>query len=55
LRGYFKRLNPAWERTLGFTIVHPDDREITVAEMKTLSEGMDTISFENRYRSKDGT
>src|SRR4051794_30977206 len=46
--GYFQRLNPAWERTLGFTaeelsaqpfldFVHPDDREITVAEMKKLS------------------
>lgn len=64
--GYFKRLNPAWERTLGFTadelcslpfldFVHPDDREITVAEMKKLSEGANTISFENRYRCKDGT
>jgi PAS domain S-box-containing protein len=65
-RGYFKRLNPAWERTLGFTaeelsghpfldFVHPDDREITLAEMKKLSEGLNTISFENRYRCKDGT
>ncbi len=41
--GYFRRLNPAWERTLGFTaeellarpyldFVHPDDREATIAE-----------------------
>jgi PAS domain S-box-containing protein len=63
--GYFKRLNPAWERTLGFTVeelcahpfldfVHPDDREITLAEMKKLAEGINTISFENRYRTKDG-
>ncbi len=62
--GYFKRLNPAWERTLGFTaeelcahpfldFVHPDDREITAAEMKKLTEGMNSISFENRYRTKD--
>ena len=53
-RGYFKRLNPAWERTLGFTaeelcrhpfldFVHPDDRETTLAEMKKLSEGLNTI------------
>src|SRR3954471_21151882 len=63
--GYFQRLNPAWERTLGFTaeelssqpfldFVHPDDREITIAEMKKLSEGMNTVSFENRYRTKGG-
>src|SRR4051794_36539963 len=41
--GYFKRLNPAWERTLGFTreelmsrpfidFVHPDDRERTLKQ-----------------------
>jgi PAS domain S-box-containing protein len=66
LQGYFKRLNPAWERTLGFTVdelcrhpflnfVHPDDHEITIAEMKKLSEGAVTISFENRYRCNDGS
>jgi PAS domain S-box-containing protein len=66
MRGYFQRLNPAWERTLGFTagelcsrpfldFIHPDDREITSAEIKRLSEGANTISFENRYRCRDGT
>jgi PAS domain S-box-containing protein len=66
LEGYFKRLNPTWERTLGFTaeelcrqpfldFVHPDDRGITITEMKKLAEGANTISFENRYRCKDGT
>ncbi len=64
--GYFKRLNPAWEQTLGFTVeelqahpflyfVHPDDVAKTIEEMQKLSGGMDTISFENRYRCKDGT
>ena len=64
--GYFLDLNPAWERTLGFTIeelkakpfidfVHPDDRESTTAEAeKIMSTGRDVISFENRYLCKDG-
>ena len=65
--GYFKRLNPAWSATLGFTdeelmarpfieFVHPDDREQTIAEARKLAEvGADTIAFENRYLCKDGT
>lgn len=64
--GYFKRLNPAWEKTLGFTteemmavpylsFVHPDDHEATSAEAVKLAIGLETISFENRYRCKDGS
>ena len=64
--GYFADLNPAWERTLGFTIeelkakpfidfVHPDDRESTIAESQTImATGSDVVSFENRYQCKDG-
>ena len=62
----FKRLNPAWEKTLGFTseellarsyleFVHPDDRERTNAEAQKLTTGVQTISFENRYLCKDGS
>lgn len=64
--GYFKRVNPAFERTLGWTpeellsrpfvdFVHPDDVEATLREMEKLSRGIPTISFENRYRCADGT
>jgi PAS domain S-box-containing protein len=64
--GYFKRINAAWQSTLGHTrdellaspyldFVHPDDRERTAAEAARLNAGMDTIAFENRYRCADGS
>ncbi len=64
--GRVKRVNPAWHRVLGYTeadllsrpyldLVHPDDREATLAEAAKLSEGKEVIYFENRYRHKDGT
>ncbi|MEX2556501.1 MAG: PAS domain S-box protein [Actinomycetota bacterium] len=64
--GYFLRLNPEWTRALGYTLddltarpfldfVHPDDVQTTLDEMKTLATGAQTLSFENRYRCKDGT
>jgi PAS domain S-box-containing protein len=64
--GYFKRLNPAWERTLGFTtaeltsrpfieFVHPDDRERTLAQNGSVRSGGRALGFENRYRCRDGS
>jgi PAS domain S-box-containing protein len=64
--GYFKRLNPAWERTLGFTLeelmsrpfiefVHPDDREATLRQNAEVRAGGRALEFENRYRCKDGS
>jgi PAS domain S-box-containing protein len=64
--GYFKRVNPAWEKTLGYTrdellarpyfqFVHPDDRESTAVRAGGLAMGEDIVSFENRYICKDGT
>ena len=64
--GYFKRLNPAWERTLGYSVnellaepymhfIHPDDRDVTGAEAQKNASGGQTFAFENRYRCKDGS
>ncbi len=64
--GHFRRLNPAWERTLGFTreelmskpfieFVHPDDRERTLAQNSEVRRGGQALSFENRYLCKDGS
>jgi PAS domain S-box-containing protein len=64
--GCFRRVNPAWHRVLGYTeadllsrpyleLVHPDDREATLAEATKLSEGKEILYFENRYWHKDGT
>jgi PAS domain S-box-containing protein len=64
--GYFKQLNPAWERTLGYSLaeltarpylefVHPDDRQGTASESQRLVLGGATLDFENRYMAKDGT
>ena len=64
--GYFKRLNPAWERTLGFTteellsrpfieFVHPDDRERTLSQNASVRSGGQALAFENRYLCKDGS
>ena len=64
--GYFKRLNPAWERTLGWSraelmsrpfieFVHPDDRERTLEQNASVRGGGQALGFENRYLCKDGS
>jgi PAS domain S-box-containing protein len=67
VNGYFTRVNPAWHRLLGYSeqalcakpfieFVHPDDREITIAETQGLIDGAhDTVGFRNRYRAADGS
>jgi len=64
--GRFKRVNSAWERTFGFTrqelmsrpfidFVHPDDRERTLKQNAEVRSGGQALSFENRYRCKNGS
>ncbi|MFY9743776.1 MAG: PAS domain S-box protein [Candidatus Sulfotelmatobacter sp.] len=64
--GYFKHLNPAFEKILGFSgeellskpyleFIHSDDRQATLTESSRLENGESTFSFENRYLCKDGT
>jgi two-component system sensor histidine kinase/response regulator len=66
LDGYFKLVNPAWEKALGYTaqeltsrpwldFVHPDDIEATVRAGDKLQSGVDVIRFRNRYRARDGS
>lgn len=64
--GYFKRLNPSWTATLGYSetellslqfieLVHPEDRQDTLQALQNLAQGVKILKFENRYRSQDGS
>ncbi len=65
--GYFKRVSPAFTRTLGWSVeelltrpfldfVHPDDRAATLrAVERQVVAGEQVLQFENRYRHKDGS
>ena len=65
LDGYFKRLNPAWTKMLGWSteelvsrpwldFVHPEDVASTIAAGTRLGEGEIVANFANRYRCKNG-
>jgi len=65
LDGYFKRVNPAFEQTLGYEagellarpmldFVHPDDRQRTAERVGETTEGQHSSEFENRYIRADG-
>lgn len=62
--GFFRRLNPQWEETLGYTLeelegrrffdfIHPDDMQATLAATEKLSGQESILNFVNRYRCKD--
>ena len=64
--GYFLRLNPPWEKALGYTrqelmasrffdFVHPEDLAKTQEAVSALKSQQKLIRFENRYPCKDGT
>ena len=64
--GYFLRLNPAWEKTLDYSLeelmsrryvefVHLDDTAATLEAMRALASQQQVVNFANRYRTKDGT
>ncbi|MCB1090041.1 MAG: PAS domain S-box protein, partial [Verrucomicrobiae bacterium] len=63
--GYFKRINPAFTRILGYDeetllsrpfveFVHPEDVQATIQEIQRLDSGQPTVMFENRYLDSSG-
>jgi PAS domain S-box-containing protein len=64
--GHLKRVNPAFERTLGHTaeellarpfyeFLHPEDLERTRVAMAALGRGEEVHHFENRFICRDGS
>lgn len=66
LDGLFYKVNPAFTAVLGYEkqelegvpfidFVHPEDVPKTLEEVEKLTDLKKTISFENRFRTKDGS
>lgn len=64
--GYFKRLSPSWTTLLGWTtdelkskpfieFVHPEDTGSTRNATALVEAGNNPVTFENRFRSRDGS
>ena len=63
--GWFKKINPAVVKTLGYTetelfsrpvseLIHPEDRQVTADRRNQLLNNTPLINFQNRYISKSG-
>jgi len=66
LHGRFRKLNPSWEKVLGYPLaemegtpfdryLHPEDVEPTLAALSDLAAGKGVIGLVNRYRHRDGS
>jgi PAS domain S-box-containing protein len=66
LEGNIQRLNPAWEKTLGFSVaelrskpwfdlIHPDDLPEAMQACATLRSGAEVRDLELRFQSKGGS
>jgi PAS domain S-box-containing protein len=64
--GYFKRVNPAWERTLGWSeaellstpipeFIHPEDQAATIEYLERLRQGEELTHMDVRLRHRDGS
>ncbi len=64
--GFFRRINPAFEKTLGYKryelmlrpftdFVHKDDLVETAKQLRNIAIGEQQVSFENRFRCADGS
>jgi PAS domain S-box-containing protein len=65
-QGTISNVNPAWTVTLGWEaneligktgiwLIHPDDRERSIEELRNLQTGRPSAHFENRILCKDGS
>ncbi|WP_319415642.1 PAS domain S-box protein [Marispirochaeta aestuarii] len=66
LNGTLIRINPQWERTLGYPegtlkgssfldLVHPEDIDSTLEAVEQLTHGKEVRDFTNRYRCADNS